>query len=49
MKGAKDDVVVAGNQAKGNGLTELSQPYGLTVDQVNTVYVADYNNHRVMR
>jgi DNA-binding beta-propeller fold protein YncE len=49
MKGAKEGIVVAGSQGEGNGLTQLSNPHGVVVDQLDTVYVADYGNHRVMR
>jgi len=49
MKDAKEGIVVAGGQGQGNGLTQLSSPAGIIVDQLDTVYVADFNNHRVMR
>ncbi|CAF4673852.1 unnamed protein product, partial [Rotaria sp. Silwood2] len=46
---AKQGIVVAGGQGKGNGLTQLSYPYGVVVDQLGTVYVADAGNDRIMR
>ncbi|CAF4516656.1 unnamed protein product, partial [Rotaria sp. Silwood2] len=49
MEGAKQGIVVAGDQGEGNGLTQLSYPYGVVVDQVGTVYVADGGNDRIMR
>jgi sugar lactone lactonase YvrE len=49
VKGAKEGVVVAGGQSQGNGLKQLSNPNGLVVDQLGTVYVVDCSNHRVMR
>ena len=49
MKGAKEGIVVAGGQGEGNSLTQLSSPRGVIVDQLGTVYVADCNNHRIMR
>ena len=49
MKDAKEGIVVAGGQGQGNGLTQLSNPAGIIVDQLGTVYVADFLNHRVMR
>ena len=49
MKGAKEGIVVAGSQCEGNGLNQLSSPYGIIVDQLGSVYVADWNNDRVMR
>ncbi|CAF5149418.1 unnamed protein product, partial [Rotaria sp. Silwood1] len=42
-------IVVAGGQGKGNGLTQLSYPQGVVVDQLDTVYVADAGNDRIMR
>ncbi|CAF4580385.1 unnamed protein product, partial [Rotaria magnacalcarata] len=48
-KGAKEGIVVAGGQSKGNALTQLAHPQGLFVDALGTLYVADQFNHRVMR
>jgi serine/threonine-protein kinase len=39
MKGAKEGIVVA----------QLSQPGGIAVDQLGSIYVADYSHNRVMR
>jgi DNA-binding beta-propeller fold protein YncE len=49
MKDAKEGIVVAGDQGQGNGLRQLSNPYGLVIDQLGTVYVVDQGNNRVMR
>ncbi|CAF3939034.1 unnamed protein product [Rotaria sp. Silwood1] len=49
MEGAKQGIVVAGGQGQENGLTQLSYPRGVVVDQLGTVYVADERNHRIMR
>jgi DNA-binding beta-propeller fold protein YncE len=49
VEGAKQGIVVAGGQGKGNGLTQLSNPYGVVVDQLGTVYVAEGGNARIMR
>jgi sugar lactone lactonase YvrE len=50
MKGAKEGIVVAGGRGgQGNGLTQLSSPRGVVVDQLGTVYIADSYNHRIMR
>ncbi|CAF1578568.1 unnamed protein product, partial [Rotaria magnacalcarata] len=49
VEGAKEGVVVAGGQGAGNALTQLSHPFGLFVDTLGTLYVADWGNHRVMR
>ncbi|CAF4766885.1 unnamed protein product, partial [Rotaria sp. Silwood2] len=49
VEGAKQGIVVAGGQGQGNGLTQMSRPEGVVVDQLGTVYVADYENDRIMR
>ncbi|CAF5005409.1 unnamed protein product, partial [Rotaria sp. Silwood1] len=49
MKGAKEGIIVAGGRGEGNDLTQLSQPRGIFVDQLGTLYVADWKNDRVMR
>jgi sugar lactone lactonase YvrE len=48
MKGEKEGIVVAGGQGQGNSLTQLSDPQGLTVDDLGNVYVADSGNHRIV-
>ncbi|CAF3917916.1 unnamed protein product [Rotaria sp. Silwood1] len=48
VEGAKQGIIVAGDQGQGNGLTQLSCPRGVVVDQLGTVYVADAGNHRIM-
>ncbi|CAF1645431.1 unnamed protein product [Didymodactylos carnosus] len=49
VEGAKQGILVAGDQGQGNGLTQLSCPKGVVVDQLGTVYVADAGNDRIMR
>ncbi|CAF5101235.1 unnamed protein product, partial [Rotaria sp. Silwood1] len=44
-----EGIVVAGGQGAGKTLTQLSYPEGLFVDTLGTLYVADPENHRVMR
>jgi DNA-binding beta-propeller fold protein YncE len=48
IKGTKEGIVVAGGQGVGNGLSQLSGPFGIIVDRLGTIYVTDYGNHRVM-
>ncbi|CAF5136094.1 unnamed protein product, partial [Rotaria sp. Silwood1] len=48
-EGAKQGVVVAGGQGKGNSLTQMNEPEGVLVDQLGTVHVTDSRNHRIMR
>jgi sugar lactone lactonase YvrE len=49
VEGAKEGIVVAGGRGKGDGLTQLSNPNGVVVDQLGTVYVAEGGNNRIMR
>ncbi|CAF2073151.1 unnamed protein product, partial [Rotaria magnacalcarata] len=49
VEGAKEGIVVAGEQGLGSALTQLYHPRGLFVDALGTLYVADSGNHRVMR
>ncbi|CAF5177654.1 unnamed protein product [Rotaria sp. Silwood1] len=46
---ATQGIIVAGGQGEGNSLTQLNHPQGVVVDQLGTVYVTDYWNHRIMR
>ncbi len=48
-KDAKEGIIVAGGHGNGNSLTQLSYPYGIVVYRLDTLYVADRFNHRVMR
>ncbi|CAF5217745.1 unnamed protein product [Rotaria magnacalcarata] len=48
-KGAKEGILVAGGQGAGSALTQLYYPYGLFVDTLGTLYVAEASNNRVMR
>ena len=41
--------VVAGGNDRGNRLNQLDYPTFVFVDQDYSVYVSDYNNHRVMK
>ncbi|CAF5036189.1 unnamed protein product, partial [Rotaria magnacalcarata] len=46
--GAKQGIVVAGGQGEGNSLAQLSNPYGIFVDQSDSIYVVDCSNARIM-
>jgi len=48
LKGAKEGIIVAGEQGQGNSLKQLSNPEGLVVNENGDVFVADYFNNRVM-
>ncbi|CAF4540605.1 unnamed protein product, partial [Rotaria sp. Silwood2] len=41
-------ITVAGGNRQGNGINQLSKPWGLYVDDDQTVYVADRSNHRIV-
>ena len=42
-------ITMAGGNNQGDGLDELSQPYGIFVEEDGTIYVADTNNDRIMK
>ena len=48
-KGAKEGALVGGFRGQGNQLTQLSRPQDLAVDQFGFLYVADCDNHRIIR
>ncbi|CAF4834196.1 unnamed protein product, partial [Rotaria sp. Silwood2] len=41
-------LTVAGGNGYGNGINQLSNPFGLYVDDDQTIYVADWLNHRIV-
>ncbi|CAM4818319.1 unnamed protein product [Rotaria magnacalcarata] len=44
----QNGLTVAGGNGQGNGINQLSYPWGLYVDDDQTVYVADRDNHRIV-
>jgi DNA-binding beta-propeller fold protein YncE len=42
-------LTVAGENEEGNGLHQLSYPYGIFVDDDQTIYVADCENHHIVK
>ncbi|CAF4791779.1 unnamed protein product, partial [Rotaria sp. Silwood2] len=44
----QNGITVAGGNRQGNGINQLSNPCGLYVDDDQTVYVADWSNHRIV-
>ncbi|CAF4431634.1 unnamed protein product [Rotaria sp. Silwood2] len=44
----QNGLTVAGGNGKDNGINQLSNPWGLYVDDDQTVYVADRANHRIV-
>ncbi|CAF1317934.1 unnamed protein product [Rotaria sp. Silwood1] len=45
----QNGITVAGGNRQGNGIHQLSDPFGLYVDDDQTIYVADRANHRIVR
>ncbi|CAF4960530.1 unnamed protein product [Rotaria sp. Silwood1] len=45
---SKNDITVAGGNEKGSETNQLSLPWGLYVDDDQTIYVADCENHRIV-
>jgi streptogramin lyase len=41
--------IVAGTGVLGSNNHQLNQPYGIFVNQNGTIFIADYNNHRIMK
>ncbi|CAF3875985.1 unnamed protein product [Adineta steineri] len=44
-----EGTIVAGGNGKGNRLNQLNHPTDIFVDEDQSVYVSDQNNHRVMK
>ncbi|CAF4282543.1 unnamed protein product, partial [Rotaria sp. Silwood2] len=44
----QNGITVAGGNRQGNGINQLYNPWGLYVDDDQTVYVADWSNHRIV-
>ena len=47
-KWQQNGLTVAGGNGQGNGINQLSNPWGLYVDDDQTIYVADESNHRIV-
>jgi hypothetical protein len=45
----KKESLLLAEMVKGSGLTQLNHPRGMIVDQLGQIYVANYDNHRVVR
>jgi sugar lactone lactonase YvrE len=44
----QNGLTVAAGNGQGNGINQLCNPHGLYVDDDQTVYVADWSNHRIV-
>jgi sugar lactone lactonase YvrE len=47
-KWAQNGMTVAGGNGQGNGLNQLDHPNVLYIDDEQTIYVADFSNHRIV-
>ena len=47
-KWTQNATTVAGGYEAGGGLNQLNYPYGIDVDDDQTIYVADISNHRIV-
>ncbi|CAF1400453.1 unnamed protein product [Rotaria sp. Silwood1] len=45
----ENPVIVAGGNGEGSEMNQLNCPWGLNVDDDQTIYIAEYNNHRIVR
>ncbi|CAF4678395.1 unnamed protein product, partial [Rotaria socialis] len=45
----QNGVTIAGGNGRGNATNQLSNPWGLFVDDDQTVVIADWGNHRIMQ
>ena len=48
VKEIKNRMIVAGGNGQGNGVDQLNCPNGIYVDDDQTVYVAEWSNHRIV-
>ncbi|CAF1256152.1 unnamed protein product, partial [Rotaria magnacalcarata] len=48
-KWAQNGVTVAGGNGRGGATNQLNSPFGLFVDDDQTVVIADWGNHRIMQ
>ncbi|CAF5002182.1 unnamed protein product, partial [Rotaria sp. Silwood1] len=44
----QNGLTIVGRNGQGNGINQLSYPCGLYVDEDQTIYVADQDNHRIV-
>ncbi|CAF0769457.1 unnamed protein product [Adineta steineri] len=45
---ATQGITVAGGKGFGNGFDQLADPYGIFLDDNDTIYIADRSNHRII-
>jgi sugar lactone lactonase YvrE len=47
-KWKQNGITIAGGNGQGNGLNQLSHPWGIYVDDDQTIYIADNENDRIL-
>ncbi|CAF1136441.1 unnamed protein product [Adineta steineri] len=47
-KWKQNAITVAGGNGEGQQLNQLSYPYGIFIDENKNIFIADYNNHRIV-
>ncbi|CAF1635824.1 unnamed protein product [Rotaria sp. Silwood1] len=47
-KWIQNGITVAGGNGEGNGINQIYHPNGFCVDDDQTLYIAEYDNHRIM-
>ncbi|CAF1517125.1 unnamed protein product [Adineta ricciae] len=41
--------VIAGGNGQGNKLNQLSNPFGIFIDENKTIFIAEFSNHRILK
>jgi sugar lactone lactonase YvrE len=49
LKWKQSAITIAGENGRGNQLNQISFPQGIFVDDDQTIYIADYSNHRIVQ
>ncbi|CAF1423871.1 unnamed protein product [Adineta steineri] len=47
-KWIQNGITVAGGNGQGNATNQLCNPYSMYIDEDETIYIADFNNHRIV-
>ncbi|CAF1543931.1 unnamed protein product [Adineta steineri] len=47
-KWIQNAITVAGGEGKGQQLNQLNSPYGIFIDKNQNIFIADYDNHRIV-
>ncbi|CAF4384981.1 unnamed protein product, partial [Adineta steineri] len=47
-KWEQNAITVAGGNRKGQQLNQLNYPYGIFIDKNKNIFIADFDNHRIV-